>query len=110
MSYSADRVDGFQQAASYVDRILRGAKPADLPVQTPIKYEMVVQRVDPAMPCVMSLAADPIGADLVPSLARPGGRFTGLTTMDLEFDAKRIDLLHEAVPELTRARLPPSGG
>jgi len=42
MSYSADRVDGFRQAASYVDRILRGAKPADLPVQTPIKYEMVI--------------------------------------------------------------------
>jgi len=48
----------------------------------------------------MFLAADPIGAGLVPSLARPGGRFTGLTTMDLELDAKRIDLLHEAVPEL----------
>ena len=42
MSYSPERVDGFRQAASYVDRILRGAKPADLPVQTPTKYETII--------------------------------------------------------------------
>ena len=40
--YSTDRVDQFRQAASYVDRILRGAKPADLPVQVPTKYETVI--------------------------------------------------------------------
>jgi putative tryptophan/tyrosine transport system substrate-binding protein len=39
MSYGADFVDAFQQAASLVDRILRGAKPIDLPVQTPTKYQ-----------------------------------------------------------------------
>ena len=42
MSYGTDRVDTYRQAASYVDRILRGAKPADLPVQAPVKYEMLV--------------------------------------------------------------------
>ena len=42
MSYGTDRVDIYRQAASYVDRILRGAKPADLPVQAPTKYEMLV--------------------------------------------------------------------
>jgi putative ABC transport system substrate-binding protein len=42
MSYSADRVDGFLQAASYINRILRGTKPVDLPVQTPINYELVI--------------------------------------------------------------------
>jgi putative ABC transport system substrate-binding protein len=42
VSYGVDVVDLFRRAASYVDRILRGAKPADLPVQEPTKYELVV--------------------------------------------------------------------
>jgi len=41
-SYAIDRPDNFRQAASYVDRILRGEKPGDLPVQTPTKYELVI--------------------------------------------------------------------
>jgi len=42
LSYSPDRVDLFRRAASYVDRILRGEKPADLPVQQPTKYQLTV--------------------------------------------------------------------
>jgi len=42
MSYGTDQVEMLRQAAYYVDRILRGAKPADLPVQAPTKYETVV--------------------------------------------------------------------
>jgi putative tryptophan/tyrosine transport system substrate-binding protein len=42
LSYGHDVADTFRRAASYVDRILRGAKPGDLPVQFPVKYEMVV--------------------------------------------------------------------
>jgi putative tryptophan/tyrosine transport system substrate-binding protein len=42
LSYGPDPVDDFRRAAAYVDRILRGAKPADLPVQLPTKFEMVV--------------------------------------------------------------------
>jgi putative ABC transport system substrate-binding protein len=44
LSYGPDRVDLFPRAASYVDRILRGAKPGDLPVQFPTKFEMIVNR------------------------------------------------------------------
>jgi ABC-type uncharacterized transport system substrate-binding protein len=42
MSYGPDVIDQYAQAASYVDRILKGEKPADLPVQAPTKYELVV--------------------------------------------------------------------
>jgi putative ABC transport system substrate-binding protein len=42
ISYGSDRVDNFRRSASYVNRILRGAKPAELPVQVPTKFEMVV--------------------------------------------------------------------
>ena len=42
LSYGADLVDTFRRAATYVDRILRGEKPGDLPVQFPTKFEMVV--------------------------------------------------------------------
>jgi putative ABC transport system substrate-binding protein len=42
MSYGTDLVEQFRQAAGYVDRILRGEKPADLPVQAPTKYELVI--------------------------------------------------------------------
>ncbi|MGA7347063.1 MAG: ABC transporter substrate binding protein, partial [Pseudolabrys sp.] len=42
VSYGANFEDQFRRAASYVDRILKGAKPADLPVQAPTKYELLV--------------------------------------------------------------------
>jgi len=42
LSYGVDPLESYRRAASYVDRILRGAKPGDLPVQFPIKFEMVV--------------------------------------------------------------------
>ena len=42
ISYGPDLVDPFRRAAGYVDRILRGEKAADLPVQAPTKYELVI--------------------------------------------------------------------
>jgi ABC-type uncharacterized transport system substrate-binding protein len=42
VSYGPDNVDAFRSAASYVDRILKGEKPADIPVQAPTKYELVI--------------------------------------------------------------------
>ena len=42
MSYGVDLPDLFRQAAAYVDRILKGDKPTDLPVQAPTKYELLI--------------------------------------------------------------------
>jgi ABC-type uncharacterized transport system substrate-binding protein len=42
ISYGPDFLDGWRRAAEYVDRILKGEKPADLPVQAPTKYELVI--------------------------------------------------------------------
>jgi putative ABC transport system substrate-binding protein len=58
MSYGIDQVDVFRQAASYVDRILRGAKPADLPVEAPTAYKTVVNLK----------TAKALGLDVPPSL------------------------------------------
>ena len=55
------------------------------------------------IPIVMSgVGIDPVGAGLVQSLARPGGNLTGVTTLSRELGGKRLELLKEAVPKISR--------
>ena len=65
MSYGADQADMFRQAAGYVDRILCGADPADLPVQVPVRYETILnlktaKALDLAVPPGLLVAADKV--------------------------------------------------
>jgi len=65
LSYGPDNIDIFRRAAAYVNRILRGAKPADLPVQLPVKFEMAVnvkaaKALGLAVPPAILLRADEV--------------------------------------------------
>jgi putative ABC transport system substrate-binding protein len=65
MSYGADLIEQFRLSASYVDRILRGEKPGDLPVQAPTKFELVINSkaanaIRLAVPPVLLARADQV--------------------------------------------------
>jgi ABC-type uncharacterized transport system substrate-binding protein len=63
---------------------------------------MAARAATHTIPVVMTNVGDPVGSGIVASLARPGGNITGLSLLDADLDGKRIELLKEAVPHLTR--------
>jgi len=63
---------------------------------------VAVQKAHDTLPIVMTVHADPVGTGLVSSLARPGGRVTGLTDGHADLAPKRLDLLKEAVASVSR--------
>jgi putative ABC transport system substrate-binding protein len=60
------------------------------------------QQATRTIPIVMLVSGDPIGAGFVPNLTRPGGNITGMTTLSSRLSARRLALLKEVVPQLTR--------
>jgi len=58
------------------------------------------------IPIVMASSADPVGAGLVVSLAQPGGNVTGVSNLAVELNTKRLEVLKDAVPKLTRVGIP----
>ena len=54
------------------------------------------------IPIVMAFSGDPVGAGFIASLARPGGNITGLSRINVELTAKRLEILKETVPSATR--------
>jgi putative tryptophan/tyrosine transport system substrate-binding protein len=75
-----------------VDLILTRGTPAALAAKS----------ASPTIPVVMAASGDPVGSGLVASLGRPGGNVTGLSLFNVEIYAKRVELLRELVPRLTR--------
>ena len=65
----------------------------------------VVRQTIDSTPVVFGYSGDPVEAGLVTSIKRPGGNFTGATYMSYELNAKRIELLHEAFPGVTRVAI-----
>jgi len=74
----------------------------ELVVVVSVYAARAVQQVDKAVPIVMASAADPVQLGLVASLARPGGNITGLSEITPEMAGKRLELLKEMVPKLSR--------
>jgi putative tryptophan/tyrosine transport system substrate-binding protein len=75
----------------------------DVIVQDSTVGTEVAKRSTSTIPIVMALVLDPVGSGLVNSLAHPGGNVTGLSMMTSELNSKRLQLLKEAIPQLTRA-------
>lgn len=67
---------------------------------------LAAKKATSTVPIVMTSSADPVGSGLVASLARPGGNLTGLTSVSAELGGKRLELLKEIVPGLTRVVIP----
>jgi putative ABC transport system substrate-binding protein len=80
-----------------------------------LKVDLIVVRATPTtlvaksatttIPIVMAASADPVGAGLVASLAQPGGNVTGLSSLTVELNTKRLEILKDAVPKLARVGL-----
>ncbi len=77
--------------ASKVDVIVTAGTPAAL----------AVKKATTLVPLVMVAVGDPVGTGLVPSLARPGGNLTGLSSVAPDLEGKRLELLREVVPKLS---------
>ena len=63
---------------------------------------LAAKRATSAIPIVMANAGDPLGSGLIASLAQPGGNVTGMSLMAPDLGGKRLELLKEVVPQLSR--------
>lgn len=78
------------------------ARKVDIIVAVGTPPALAAQKASATIPVIFLFLADPIGARLVDNLARPGGNITGLSSMAGELGAKRLELLRETLPRLSR--------
>src|SRR5262245_6552565 len=77
----------------------------DVLVTTGTPAAVAAKQATSTIPIVTAVVADPVGAGLVKSLARPGGNLTGIADLDDELAGKRLALLKEAIPGLSRVAI-----
>jgi len=77
----------------------------DLIVVSGTPQTLAAKKATTTIPIVMANVGDPVGSDLVSSLARPGGNVTGLASLSPELNSKRLEILKDAVPKLARVGL-----
>ena len=77
----------------------------DLIVVSGTPPAVAAKKATAIIPIVMAASADPVGAGLVTSLARPGGNITGLSGLAVELNTKRLEILKDAVPKVVRVGL-----
>ena len=77
----------------------------DLIVVSGTPSTLAAKRATTTIPIVMAAAGDPVGSGLVASLAQPGGNVTGFSNLSFELNTKRLEILKDAVPKLTRVGL-----
>ena len=90
----------YQQIPELVTDLIQRKVDVIVVISTPAA--LAAQRATSTIPIVLALVADPVGSGLVTSLAHPGGNITGLSLMTAELAAKRLQLLKEAIPRLTK--------
>jgi putative ABC transport system substrate-binding protein len=94
----AEDADQFLELAAELVRL-----PTDIIVAKSDQAAHAAKAATSAIPIVAVPVADPVGQGLVASLARPGGNLTGLSTLSDRLAGKRLELLKESVPEVSRA-------
>jgi putative tryptophan/tyrosine transport system substrate-binding protein len=77
----------------------------DLIVVTGTAAALDAKKATGTIPILMVNAADPVGEGVVASLARPGGNVTGFSSLEIEVNTKRLEILKDAVPKLARVGL-----
>jgi putative ABC transport system substrate-binding protein len=95
--YPAEQPDKFRQ---FAHELVNGK--VDVILSVTIRGTMVLKELNSSIPVVFVLAADPVGSHLVESLARPGSNMTGLSLMSEDLSGKRVAILKEAIPTLSR--------
>jgi len=99
-SSSGDRPTAISLASQLLGELIQ--RRVDVIVVETTPAAQAVKRATSTIPVVLTIVSDPVGSGLVTSLAHPGGNITGLSLMATDLTAKRLQLLKETIPRLTR--------